>query len=217
MCDTWSGMTIPSESSQPGSEMDCSTTPQFSAISTHSSVTGSPQAIKEWLMLSRGDSHASLTQSPEESLQEMTAETDGLPQERLFAKYNQSSACWKTFLALFPTDTSHTYSGTWPKWGSMRNGAVYRQEAWEPAIFVNAGGYLPTPAASDNKDRGNLNNPSIQRRIKIGKQVGLSMLFAKQPCPTCVENIMVWPMGWSNVQPLEMGRFQSWLRQHGRF
>src|ERR1700722_9014612 len=33
---------------------------------------------------------------------------------------------------------------------------------------------LPTPNASDNRDRGNLSNPSVQRRLKIGKQISLS-------------------------------------------
>ena len=33
----------------------------------------------------------------------------------------------------------------------------------------------PTPNASDHRDRGNLSDPAIQRRIKLGKQVGLTM------------------------------------------
>jgi len=32
----------------------------------------------------------------------------------------------------------------------------------------------PTPQASDNRDRGCMEDPSIQRRIRLGKQVGLT-------------------------------------------
>ncbi len=34
----------------------------------------------------------------------------------------------------------------------------------------------PTPYASDNRDRGNLSNPCVQRRIELGKQIGLTTL-----------------------------------------
>jgi hypothetical protein len=51
--------------------------------------------------------------------------------------------------------------------------------------------------ASDNRDRGDTTNPSIQRRMRIGKQIGLSMLFKGAPCPSCVEAMMGWPAGWT--------------------
>src|SRR5690606_19208811 len=38
----------------------------------------------------------------------------------------------------------------------------------------------PTPQAGDNRDRGNLSNPVIQRRIEKGKQVNLSMCVSKK-------------------------------------
>jgi hypothetical protein len=34
----------------------------------------------------------------------------------------------------------------------------------------------PTPCASDDRDRGRWENPAIQRRVELGKQVMLSML-----------------------------------------
>ena len=34
----------------------------------------------------------------------------------------------------------------------------------------------PTPTASDNRDRGRWENPAIQRRVALGKQVNLSMI-----------------------------------------
>ena len=49
---------------------------------------------------------------------------------------------------------------------------------------------FPTPTASDNKDRGNMSNPSIQRRVAIGKQISLSQSVhptSGQLNPTWVE------------------------------
>lgn len=35
--------------------------------------------------------------------------------------------------------------------------------------------------------------------------------------PTWVEWLMGWPLGWTELQPLETGRFREWLAQHGGF
>jgi DNA (cytosine-5)-methyltransferase 1 len=64
----------------------------------------------------------------------------------------------------------------------------------------------PTPNASDNRDRGNMSDPAIQRRLAIGKQIGLSMQVKESPGsgslnPTWVEWLMGWPLGWTDLQP----------------
>jgi hypothetical protein len=63
----------------------------------------------------------------------------------------------------------------------------------------------PTPNASDNRDRGNLSDPAIQRRIKMGKQVGLSMAVKEKKGggtlnPTWVEWLMGYPTGWTDLE-----------------
>jgi DNA (cytosine-5)-methyltransferase 1 len=73
----------------------------------------------------------------------------------------------------------------------------------------------PTPIASDNRDRGNMDNPSVQRRLKLKKQVSLGQIVGGQPNPEFVEWLMGWPMGWSDLQPLATDRFQRWLSLHG--
>lgn len=35
--------------------------------------------------------------------------------------------------------------------------------------------------------------------------------------PQWVEWLMGWPIGWTDLQPLETGRFREWLAQHGGF
>jgi len=69
--------------------------------------------------------------------------------------------------------------------------------------------WFPTPQASDNRDRGNMSNPSIQRRIKLGKQIMLSQSVDRssgQLNPTWVEWLMGWPLEWTDLKPLEMDK-----------
>jgi hypothetical protein len=35
--------------------------------------------------------------------------------------------------------------------------------------------------------------------------------------PNWVEWLMGWPIGWTDLKPLEMDKFQSWLQQHGEY
>ncbi len=67
----------------------------------------------------------------------------------------------------------------------------------------------PTPQVSDSKDRGNLSNPSIQRRMEIGKQVNLQMCVSQtsgQLNPMWVEWLMGWPQGWTELRPSATGK-----------
>jgi hypothetical protein len=68
---------------------------------------------------------------------------------------------------------------------------------------------FPTPQLSDYKDRGNMSNPSIQRRAEKGKQMTLSMVAhptSGQLNPMWVEWLMGWPLGWTDLKPLEMDK-----------
>ena len=72
--------------------------------------------------------------------------------------------------------------------------------------------WFPTPQASDNRDRGNMSNPSVQRRIKIGKQISLSQSVDRNSGllnPTWVEWLMGWPLEWTDLKPLEMDKSPS--------
>jgi len=78
----------------------------------------------------------------------------------------------------------------------------------------------PTPQASDNRDRGNMSNPSIQRRVAIGKQIMLSQLVdpnSGQLNPTWVEWLMGWPLEWTDLKPLATGKFLCVPQQPGEF
>ena len=80
----------------------------------------------------------------------------------------------------------------------------------------------PTPTASDNRDRGCMEDESIKRRIKVGKQIGLSMFVKKNKTrgslnPLWVEWLMGWPIGWTDLKPLETDKFRNVQQWHSVF
>lgn len=196
--------------------MDCSTTPQFSAISIHSSVKGTPDDIEEWLMQSLADSLASHTAQPVSNEEKTTQKTDGLQQEKSFAKYDQISASWKTCLGLFPSDTSEKFSGTWPKWGSMRNGELFQQQQPVQTMFVRGSGYFPTPTAHNAKEGAYpaeyaRNTPTLA--AALGGKIN----------PNRTEWMMGWPRNWTSLHDLSdlkqsgMDKFLLQQQQPGQF
>ena len=131
----------------------------------------------------------------------------GLKWPGLLARYDHDTSSWR----IPPTSLLEAmgcgwdaFSGPWPRSGMMRSGMSYRLPPLVPRIAGNASGLLPTPLASDSRDRGNCLNPSIQRRMRIGKQIGLSMLFALGPCPSCVGAMMGFPDLWARMNAAPM-------------
>jgi len=71
-------------------------------------------------------------------------------------------------------------------------------------IHFAAMGRLPTPGAGDNRDRGGPKDKAIQRRIEIGKQVGLTMMVDGRLSSRFVEEMMGFPPGWTE-SPFQNG------------
>jgi hypothetical protein len=101
-------------------------------------------------------------------------------------------------------------------------GCLSEQVEWSgtgpPIGYITKEKMFPTPQASDNRDRGNMSNPSIQRRVAKGKQIMLSQSVDQnsgQLNPTWVEWLMGWPLGWTDLKPLEMDKSLSVQQQHG--
>jgi hypothetical protein len=64
--------------------------------------------------------------------------------------------------------------------------------------------YWPTPNASDNRDRDCMEDESVKRRLRIGKQVGLSTAAKEERQsgtlnPTWVEWLMGFPLGHTDL------------------
>ena len=135
---------------------------------------------------------------PESALPKTTTDGCGPMLPEPFATYDPDTSCWRMSQASLLGEWE-TYSAAWPRSGTMRSGKCVARPALEHHTNANASGLLPTPMASDARDRGHVGHPSVQRRMRIGKQIGLSMLFEKAPCPLCVEGMMGYPLGWTSL------------------
>lgn len=70
----------------------------------------------------------------------------------------------------------------------------------------------PTPCARDYKGIGR------SRLDRTGSKAGecLPQVVGGMLNPDWTEWLMGWPIGWTDLKPLETGRFQKWLQQHGK-
>jgi hypothetical protein len=70
----------------------------------------------------------------------------------------------------------------------------------------------PTPVAMDYR------SPGRSRMERTGNKSGdpLPQVVGGKLNPMWVEWLMGWPLGWTDLKPLEMDKFQKWLEQHGR-
>ena len=81
-------------------------------------------------------------------------------------------------------------------------------------------GYWPTPRASEWKGVGPIGSKSHQYRLDR-KYLDATVQEAEQKTgqlnPTFVEWLMGWPLGWTDLKPLETDKYQQWLQQHGKY
>lgn len=70
-----------------------------------------------------------------------------------FARWDPDSSSWKIPQCLF-TGGWDEFSGTWPRWGTMRGGECSAQSTPERHIGETGSGLWPTPIASDFKHNG---------------------------------------------------------------
>ena len=215
-------------------------TPRSLAISEHSLMKGTPQAIRAWLMSSQGVSPVSHSVTQANSLEQMIPATCGLALLTPFASYDHATASWKTSQLSLLTLISEPFSETWPKAGIACAGAAYRLRKWEHRITEIGSGYIPTPRANEHGDyqydQGDHSKPrptltgwvkmwptpaahDIRRGKGAQKRDGhaqpLTDVVGGQLSPVWVEWLMGWPIGWTDLKPLAMDKYQQWLEPHG--
>lgn len=77
-------------------------------------------------------------------------------------------------------------------------------------MLASAVHHFPTPTVQDAKNNA---APSQTRR----NSDPLNVVAGGRLNPQWVEWLMGWPIGWTDLRPLETGRFREWLAQHGGF
>ena len=136
-----------------------------------------------------------------------------------FTKYDLSSCSWKTHQCSLLGDLDE-FSETWPAWGLMRDGECWEQTRLEPVTIEKEFGYWPTPIASDWKATGKLemlkrqgdkNGAGHQNRPQYhyARKYNMKMPLVAQ------EILMKWPLGWTDLKPLEMDKFHCVQQPHG--
>jgi hypothetical protein len=141
-----------------------------------------------------------------------------------FAKFDPDSSSWKTAQCSLLGD-SDEFSETWPRWGLMRDGECCEDTMSEPPTVANESGFLPTPRASvgthgicwarakTGEHRSQLEDFLGWLSLNHGGQV----VSGRTVNSDFQDWLMAWPTQWTDLQPLGMGKFQSWLQQHSLF
>ncbi len=123
--------------------------------------------------------------------------------------------CWE-----LATPTHHINgkeSGFWPTPTCM-NGAMRAETNWQErnsASLASAAKYWNTPMARDYK--GHTNNPKNRGFAGTLPDQVKEIEGGGQLNPEWVEWLMGWPVGWTDLKPLAMDKFQVWLDSHGGF
>ena len=126
----------------------------------------------------------------QDEAQELT-ESDpecGVTWRESLARYDRATSSWKTPQCSLLEDST-VFSGTWPRWGLMRDGVSYRQQPLVRHIKETGFGSWPTPTAAEgskipataNYGQVGLNNhPRIRGEVTRSKQTK----SGKFPTPT---------------------------------
>ena len=147
------------------------------------------------------------------------------------ARCNPPMPGWKTRQYSLQGDLIE-FSGTWPRWGMMRDGEFWVRNM-PAALSIETGcGYVPAPVK--NMAEGFLGGPirsketwkttSRQDHWLIGiwknwtgRENNGRIKWKVTSHPTFCAWSMGWPMNWTRLKPLAMDKFQQWLRSHGEY
>lgn len=126
-------------------------------------------------------------------------------------RYDLNTSSWKTHRSLLEEGLCES-SVTLPKLGLIADGVVFQQKNLARLISETVCGWsgemFATPQARDYRS-GSLDRWNDPRRSRnLNDQVG-GLLN-----PMWEEWLMGWPIGWTELKPLAMDKFQEWQRQH---
>ena len=155
-----------------------------------------------------------------------------------FAKLDRNSSMWKTRQRLL-AGGFQPYCLTWPRSGMMLNGECFLRATPVRHISGNESGYWPTPTVCGNYNRPGASatsgmglstavnkfptpcardyrHPGRSRLERTGVNAGenLPQIVGGPLNPGWVEWLMGWPIGWTELKPLAMDRYQEWQQAH---
>ena len=136
----------------------------------------------------------------------------------------QDGVCWELLIAEPPT--GEIDAGLGQNWPTPRASAIAASASMETVSHIkNPRGNLeeivytrtwPTPTAHNAKDgnypaEATLNTPTLTHEAAGG--IATPPIYLN---PDWVEWLMGWPIGWTDLKPLETAKFQLWQQSHGK-
>ena len=143
------------------------------------------------------------------------------------ARYDPVTYSWRTAQCSL-VEGLESYSEIFPQWGIMHDGEFWELTMSEDFVEENAFGYWPRPVATDAKGAVLSgirfhNKRFIRTSQTTGTEFGAKLNAAyhlvtgKNIPPSFSEWMMVWPIGWTDLKPLAMDKFQQWQHLHGNY
>ena len=198
---------------------------------------------KELLTWYLEDFHAK-TSAQQEKVTDLT-ESDqecGVTWRGWLAKYDPDSCSWKTPQCSLLGEEPESLA-TLPRWGMTVDGLLWEQPMLEPITRGTESGLWASPNARDWKDsgasQGNRKSPNLGTMVHwptprtagmcggTGSWELLNKNTTKEEArqmgagnggklnPTWVEWLMGWPLGWTDLKPLETDKSHCVQQQHG--
>ncbi len=128
------------------------------------------------------DSHARTSAQPERAQESKASEAAcGSTWRESSVKYCRNSSSWKTHQCLWE-EVLPSSSLTLPKWGMMRNGALWERITSPPLTSETESGSLPTPRATDGT-KGSRTAEGAEKEWARGRNKDLGMVAAMWPTP----------------------------------
>ena len=142
------------------------------------------------------------------------------------AKYDHDSRSWRTHQYSLLGGLIE-FSETWPRWGTMRGGECWGVDTPVALCDETGYGYLPAVVASDGTQHGkekwiansrakrkaNGKSPPTERITYAYYEAGIPTRYF----PEISEDVMGWPIGWTDLGALATDKFQQWRHSHGGF
>ena len=156
-----------------------------------------------------------------------------------FTKYDPDTSLWRTHQCSLAGDLDE-FLETWPQWGLMQGGECWEHQTLERSMKGSESGLLPdnqnffhTPNTT-GLDGGSNSRKALKKRISTwptpttptgGGNVGGSGAYKNaikngthiphSINPSLYEWLMGWPIGWTDLKPLEMDKSHYVQLPHG--
>jgi hypothetical protein len=176
---------------------------------------------QEKSMSSQEDFHAQTFQQPNEMPKELMEKNQdsGKKWQGWLAKLDQDSYLWKTAQCSLIEDLDE-YLQTFPRSGMTQNGLLWDVPSLEQNIKETESGLWGTPTTSQDFKPIRKLAPSeangTHGKILVGS-IGKEHphLIGRYLKPLVTEYLMGWPIGWTDLEPLEMDKFHFVPQQLG--